>query len=97
MGWADAATGDFSIGYERVLSQYGFTGYIDELRVTKGVARYTAGFTPPSAPFPNAAEIPATLGAYSITTSYTGECNVIALDDAGGSTYNDLILRTTPV
>ena len=46
------ATG-FAIGRDYYnLSQEYYTGYLQDLRITKGYARYTSNFTPPSAALP---------------------------------------------
>lgn len=38
------------------------------------------------------------VGMYEVPCgSFSGEVNVVCLDDSAGDTYNDLILRTTPV
>lgn len=73
-----------------------FHGYVDRVRVTKAGARHSAAYTPDDQPFPEwSGTLPT--GGYKVVATHTGECNVVCLDDSGGTTYNDLILRTTPV
>ena len=55
--WSPAMAGDFttarplSIGGNFAASSF-IQGHMDELRITKGVARYTANFAPPTSAFP---------------------------------------------
>lgn len=50
--YASASTCVVGGGYDGITDQY-LNGHINEVRITKGVARYTANFTPPTAPFPD--------------------------------------------
>lgn len=89
------------IGAASSNSSFSFRGQIRGFRVTIGENRYPDGttFTPPSLPLPQNADMPATpAGSYEINCgAYTGEVQVVCLDDDAGTLENDLILRTFPV
>jgi hypothetical protein len=61
-GTLDATTGSYSgtpnvpasalLGIGSGPGRLPFTGYLQDVRITKGYARYTASFTPPTAAFP---------------------------------------------
>jgi hypothetical protein len=48
----NSLTSIFMVGAYDSGASGNFAGYIDDLRITKGYARYTASFTAPTAPFP---------------------------------------------
>jgi hypothetical protein len=71
-----------------------FGGHMEAVRVTRGVARYTATYTPPAERFPERAS--GNVGEYSFYTPTLDELNVICLDDDAGTVENDQILRVIP-
>ena len=50
-------------------SDFRYQGYIDDARITKGVARYTQSFTPPTKQFPGHALFPVVKGNIEFITS----------------------------
>ena len=48
-GNVNSTSSGLVVGINQTASGYTFQGYIDDLRITKGYARYTSNFTPPTA------------------------------------------------
>ncbi len=44
-------TGDLEVGRYPAIGGHGYNGYIDELRISKGIARWTSNFVPPNVPY----------------------------------------------
>jgi hypothetical protein len=63
---ANITANNIIVGGLNWAGSYNMQGYIDELRITKGVARYTGNFTPQTSAFPNNA------GVTQYATKYVG-------------------------
>lgn len=93
---ADALSGDY-MAIDIMAPIIDGSGYMQSsLTQSDGIHPTAAGYAAIGTHIQQCYTAPS-VGAYTITTAYTGDCNVIVLDDDAGTTYNDLILRTTPV
>lgn len=71
------------------------SGWIGNIRFTRGLARYTAGFTAVAARLPDATAV--ALGSYSFYTPTLDELTVIAYDAAANAPlYDDVCARVIP-
>ena len=73
------STTKFSVGRAGEYAGQYYKGYIDELRISKGVARYTSNFTPPAEAFANTAT-PPVVSAHAAAVGPLGGASILGGD-----------------
>ena len=89
--------GSCYIGYNRNSpgSQYAFYGSLDDIRITRGVARYTSGFTLPTEAHPTANSVGGAItGTHTVTYTATDAASNVA---TATRTVNVVADTTAPV
>ncbi|WP_374249821.1 LamG-like jellyroll fold domain-containing protein [Thermomonas sp.] len=85
---ACSSTADLMVGRLGTYDVIPLNGYLQEVRITKGVARYTAAFTPPTQPFPDSGlswqSVGQSVGDLQSVTNAVGQVNQIGLYDPAG-------------
>ncbi len=76
-------TGPVEIGRRGDATRY-LDGYLDELRISKGIARWTSNFTPPSAPY----DVDTTTPTVS-STSPAGSATGVGVSSAISATFSE--------
>lgn len=74
------------IDYRDASTNYKFAGYLDSIRITKGIARYTEWFVPPAVDFPLPSATAVT--TYTVSDPYFASCQ-LALDFNTANGFND--------
>lgn len=85
---SEPISGPWRVGAYSDTVNYRWNGRIDELRITRDVARYTANFSPPTQPFPDA-QYPTSVAINYPTVSFNSSTGALVVQ-GGIATRGDL-------